>query len=275
MVDEESIMYLGITGIIVLIIIFTSTSFGSLRLVVIVLSLLAMCLILMIEYLDYLIVPQFTSILGIRQVPAKNYVITKKQDAIVKEVSGVYYAIGYVTANIYKYVFEAEVIQEGEGSKMASAPDTWERVAMSIKFPFRFHLVSMTQDVQAYRDTLEGKRSFLEFSLGKETTSGNPSPTAIQDLQRRINVLQTRIDRISAGERPVFSLMYVETIAVGVSEKEALDALTGQINQLVTTFNAFDLSTTRIVGREIYELFKLNYVMPDKGVLEKTFNTQK
>ncbi len=273
--DEESIMYLSITSMLVLIVIFTSSSYGSFKDIAIALAGIALAAILAIEYVDYLIFPAMTGLLNIKMIPAKNYTINKSQNALLKNVSGIYYATGYVTANIYKYVFEAEIMQENEEQRLADAPDIWERMVMSVRFPFKFHLISMSQDVQSFRDELEGKRGFLEFQLGKEMSSGKPSQMAIQDLQRRINILQTRIDRISAGERPVNALMYIETVAVGVSEKEALDNLSSQIAQIQTTFNAFDLSTTRVVGREMYELFTLNYRLEPKGRLGKVFNTQK
>ena len=86
---------------------------------------------------------------------------------------------------------------------------------------------------------------------------------------------RTGIDRISGGERPITSLMYIESTAVGISEKEATDALANQLSQLQTLFNAFDLSISRVVGRELYYLHKFNYRTYDFAEINKFFQVQK
>ena len=84
-----------------------------------------------------------------------------------------------------------------------------------------------------------------------------------------------RIDRIGEGERPVNSVMYIESTAVGVSQKEAMDRLTNQLNELSTVFNIFDLSIARIMGREMYLLHNFNYRIPDLAELTSGFDIQK
>jgi acetolactate synthase small subunit len=90
-----------------------------------------------------------------------------------------------------------------------------------------------------------------------------------------MNVIQTRIDRIGQGEKPIDNIMYIESTAVGVSLKEASDSLTNQLNELQTVFNVFDLSINRVIGRELYLLFRMNYVIPGIGELMDSFQIQK
>ena len=70
-------------------------------------------------------------------------------------------------------------------------------------------------------------------------------------------------------------MLYFESTAVGISEKDALDALTNQLNQIQTIFNGFDLSIIRVVGREMYLLFKLNYTLPNIEELKAEFQAQR
>ncbi|MDE1846776.1 MAG: hypothetical protein KGH52_01825 [Candidatus Micrarchaeota archaeon] len=273
--DEETIVYIGITGIVGLIAILFAGNYGYLGAFAIVLALVAIILIILLNYADFLLFPIFTTILQIKTVPAKNYFIPKDQKAVVKNINGLYYATGYLTANIYGYILQAEKMEAEEEMKLASAPDKWERIVMNVHFPFKFHMLTYAKELQEYREDLEGKRGFLEFQLSREMRSGNPNQLTIDDFQRRIAILQTRIDRLSGGERPVGSVMYIETIAVGVSEKAAVDALTGQINQLETVFNSLDVSITRVVGRELDILFKFGHFIPTTpGELEALFNMQ-
>jgi hypothetical protein len=274
--ESEEILYMAIAGMVVLLLLFVIGSYGPFKIAVLIIALIAFAMIVSLEYIDFLIFPLLTIITKTSIVPAKGYVIPKNQKYVVKNVNGIYYATGFLTANIYKYVFAAESVSEDEEAELAQTPEKWERIVMNTHFPFKFNLVTFAQDIQEYREDLEGQRGFLEQQLSKEMSSSNPSQMAIDDFQRRINVLQARIDRISSGERPLWSIMYIETTAAGVSEKAAADILENQINQLQTIFNTMDISITRVVGRELYYLFKFNFALPTlQADIFKLFHKQK
>ncbi len=271
----EDVVYLGVTALLSLALVATASSYGAFSIVVIILAILTIIMNLAINYADFILFPLFTSVLRITIIPGRNFIIPKDQKSVIKYTNGLYYATGYLTANIYNYIFAAENPEANEEANLASSSEKWERLLMSIDFPFRFNVITAAQDIQSYRSDLEGQRGFLEFQLSKEMKSQNANQMTIEDLQRRISIVQTRIERISAGERPVNSLMYIETTAVGVSEKEAVDSMENQINELQTVFNSFDLNIMRIVGRELYYMYKFNYALPEKKELSKIFQTQK
>jgi hypothetical protein len=275
MMDESTILYLGASFAAVLVVALNYASYGAFGILMLALAILAILAILIINYADFIIFPAFTKILKINTIPAKDYLIPSSQNCILKYTKGLHYATGYLTANIYGYIFTAENVVAGEEEAMASAPDKWERMVMNINFPFKFNAISAAKDLQGYREELEAQRGLLSFQLSKELSGTNPSQMTVQELQRKINVMQTRIDRISGGERPITSLMYIESTAVGISEKEATDALANQLSQLQTLFNAFDLSISRVVGRELYYLHKFNYRTYDFAEINKFFQVQK
>lgn len=273
--DEKTMIYLAFSSGVAALVIFGAAFYGPFGLIAAVLALLTIIVIFIINYADFLVFPLITNALGIRMVPAKNYYIPRQNSCIIKNLNGIYYATGYLTANIYNYVFEAESVQEGEDAKLADAPEKWERIVMNAGFPFKYNIVAAAQDVQKYRDELEGRRGVFEFQLSHEMGSEAPSQMTIDDLQKRMSILDARIGRLGGGERPVDALMYIETTAVGVSEKEAVDALTNQLNHLQTLFSAFDLGITRVVGREMYHLFTFNYMLPDEGTITQVFSMQR
>ncbi len=261
--DEEAIMYLILTFLIALIVFLVLPSFGGgiFSIIAIILTLIAIVLIVMLNWADFIIFPLVTNALGITFQPARNYKIVKSQDAIVKNVNGLYYATGYVTGNLFPYVFKLESRQEEEDRKMLAAPDIWERAIMNIGFPFKFHVLSSGLDIQNVRDELEGRRSYQEFQLSR-AQQGNANEMAVTELRRKISVLQTKIDRISQGEKPIATVMYFETTAVDVSEKAAADRLNAQIKSLQVAFSGMDLQLSKVVGRELYTLFSFNFSMP-------------
>ena len=273
--DINTIAYIGICSLIAVLVASGGSMYGPFAAIVAVLALFSIVFLFIINYADFLVFPLFTNMLRIKQIPAKDYYIPRTNDCIIKNVSGVYYATGYLTANIYNYVFSAEQVQEGEENLLAAAPNTWERIVSNISFPFKYNIVCYSEDIQKYRDELEARRGTLEFQMSKEMSSTSPNQLTIEDLQRRINILQARIDRLSSGERPINAIMYIETTAVGVSEKEAQDSLNSQLTHLQTVFGSFDLSITRIMGRELYYLFKFNYALPQAEELGLMFSVQK
>lgn len=272
--DQEAILYLSVTALVALIIITDISAYGPLGLVVLVLGLLSIAMLLMINFADFIVFPVFTRLLRITMVPARSYTIPPTQNAIVKYTSGLFYASGYLTANIYNYVFNAEGITEGEEGAMTAGPSNWEKATANINFPFKFNIVSSAEEVQRYREDLEAKRGMLEFQYSKETQTTTPNQMTMEDFQRRMRVVQTKIDRLGQGEKPVTTMMYIESTAVGISEKEAVDALTSQLQELQTVFSVFDLSITRIVGREMYYLYTMNYFIPDLNELKSNFQFQ-
>ncbi len=273
--DEKTMVYLSATTAVAMIVLFGTPLYGAFGFFAAALAGLTIVIIFVINYADFLVFPLITGVLGIRIVPAKNYYIPGANNCIIKYTNGLYYATGYLTANIYNYVFEAESEEGGEESKLLDAPEKWERIVMNSDFPFKFNIIAIAEDIQKYRDALEGKRGVLEFQLSKEAGSNNPSKMDMDDIQKQINILDARIDRLSGGERPVDSVMYAETVAVGVSEKEAADSLTNQLNHLQTLFSAFDVNITRVVGREMYHLFTFGYALPEEDLMTQLFTFQR
>jgi hypothetical protein len=272
--DPDALMYLGLCGLLALLVMISSGTYGFLSLPVLVLGLVTLMLLFLIEFADFLVFPFFTNVTGIKLIPAKNYYIPRTQNAVVKLTNGLYYATGYLSGNLFSYIFKAEEVKDEE-TELGNAMDKWERIVMNVNFPFKFNIVSMAQDVQKYRDALEGERGFYQFQMSREMQNSSQNPVVLQEIQSKINIVEAKMDRVGGGEKPVNSIIYIESTAVGVSEKEALDLLDGQLNQLQTVFNAFDLSIMRITGREVYFLYKFNYRLPDIPTLMSMFQGQK
>lgn len=262
--DEEGIIYLAFCGLVLVVALSSLGSMGGgiYSLIGAVFILVALGVLLMMNWADFVIFPLITNMLGVSFQPAKDYRIVKTQDAVIKNVNGLYYATGYVTANVFAYTFKAEQQQQDQELKAAQAPEVWERAVMNIGFPFKYHVLSAGLDVQKVRDELEGKRSYQEFQLSRAMQAQNVNEMTITDIQRKINMLQTKIARIGEGEKPIATIMYFETTAVGVSEKAAIDQLSAQVKQLQVAMSGMDVQLARIVGRELYTLFQFNFALP-------------
>lgn len=276
--DEEGIMYLAFSMVIMLMALafIPSVGKGIISILALVVVAIGILVVLMLNFADFLLVSLVFGYLGITIEPAQSYKIIKSQNAIVKEVNGLSYATGYVAVNLFDYAFKLERPPEDEEQKMLLAPETWERAVMNIGFPFKFHVISTGLDVQKVRDEFEGKRSYQEFQLSRAFQSTSNNEVVITNIQRKLNVIQAQIDRISIGEKPIATIMYIETTAIGVSEKAALDALTQQINDIRVSFSSMDVDMNRVMGRELYNLFNFSFALPTTiDQLSSYFDTQK
>ena len=263
--DEESMAYLLFSMLIPIaaLVLLPELGSGAFILIAVALILLSIAAILVINWVDFVLFSLVTNLLNITFQPASGYKIVRTQDAIMKEVNGLFYTTGFISANLFAYVFKQEASEaETDETKFINAPGAWERAIMSLGFPFKFHVLSSGLDVQKVRDELEGKRSYQEFQMSRAMQGGNANEVTITELQRTISVLQAQINRISEGEKPIATIMYVETTAIGVSEKAALDALEAQIKSLQVSLGSMDVDMTRIVGRELHTLFDFNFRLP-------------
>ena len=274
MVDIEKLIYLIFTLMVIVIAFTLSSSFkGIANFIALIFIILSAVMVLGFGLGDTFVFPVLMSTLGVTFTVAKDNSMNKKEDAIIKNVGGLTYATGFITANLFQYTFKEEVTQQEDEMKLIQGPSNWERAISALKFPWKYNIVSVGLDVQKVRDDLEGKRSFQQFQLARLMQSSNPGQNAIEEIQRNINIIQAKMDRISQGERPIATLVYFETTAVGVSEKAALDTLESQISSISTAFSSFDVQLSRITGRELYILFKMNFSMPDTlGKLEEEFD---
>lgn len=263
MMDDTTLIYLALTLVILLIsfALLGSIAKGIYYDLALLFMFITALIIGVMSQIDYVLFTGLTSILGITIKPANNYMINKKQDAIIKNVNSLYYATGYVTANLFPYTFKNENPPEDDEERMAQSPELWENIVKSLGFPFKFHVFSIGLNTQSTRDELEGKRSYQEYQLSK-ALQGNSNETVITSIQRQIRILQSKIDTISKGEKPIATIMYIETTSVGISEQEALDKLSSQISSIQIAFSSFDVELKRIVGRELYEMFKFNFSLP-------------
>lgn len=243
--------------------VFSSPDLGAFGIILIFFLLGILLLLPLTMFFDFLVLPFFTNILGIIEIPAEGYKITKKQDAVIKYVNGVYYAIGYLGASIYEYVLRREEPEENLEGRFIQGLELWERAVSNIKFPIRFNIISFQRDLVAARRELEEQRDYWEYRLSKEMQATMPNAMEIDNIQRKIRILDVKLNRMSAGEKPLGVLMFASVYACGLSEEAALRNLEATIKEATVTLgNALDLKVERLYGRDLRNAFFLEYIIP-------------
>jgi hypothetical protein len=261
--DEIAKVLLSEIGIIASFWALFSSDLGIFGVIDIIILVALIALIPFTMFFDYLVLPFFTNVFGIIEIPAEGYEITKKQDAIIKKVGGIYYAIGYIGASIYEYVLRREEIEENLEEKFIQSLELWERAIGNVKFPIKFSIITFQRDLVAARRELEEQRDYWSYRLSKEMQATTPNAMEIDSIQRKIRILDVKLSRMSAGEKPLGVLMYASVYACGLSKEAALKNLEEAIKEAsVTIGNALDLKVSRLYGRDLRNAFLLEYVIP-------------
>src|SRR5208283_6238540 len=110
MMDEQSIAYLVFSMIVPLMAFSFLPSLGSgfFGIIAIAVILLGIAAILIMNWADFVLFSLITEIFGITFQPAAGYKIVRAQDAVVKDFNGLFYATGFLTSNLFPYVFKQE-----------------------------------------------------------------------------------------------------------------------------------------------------------------------
>lgn len=205
----------------------------------------------------YIIMPMITSRLGVKEIMAEGYVIPPSQNVVLRNVGGIFYATKFLSAKFY------EAATVGEEETTTAYMDLWERAMENIKFPMKFNLICYPEDIVKYRERIETERARAQLRLGKEKEKERPDPLAIDKWEREIAMLNEKLARLTAGERPMGVLMYVSTTGVGVSEKAAIAAAERQANEIRSTVaNALNLEISPIDGEDMKKCFKWEFFIP-------------
>lgn len=214
----------------------------------------------------YLVMPFVTAALGVGESLGNGYRIPPNQEAVVREIGGVYQATMYMRVSFYEMA-----LNEGETPVTSAYMELWERALAGIKFPFKFCLITYLQDLSKYREEIETRRYAATLKLGKERENTRPDPLAIDKWEREIARMNAMLNRLAEGEKPLGCVMYSATTAVGANEAGAVAAAKRQVSEIRSSVaNALNVEVKPIKGEDLKRCFNFDiYVPPDKGDFER------
>jgi hypothetical protein len=224
---------------------------------VIIICILLMLFDAVIYQLGFIILPLVTRVLKVREIRAGGFEVPPSQDVILKDVGGVYYAAEFLYARLYESAVAG--VQEEQSSYI----DMWERAVASINFPFKFCVLSYLDDMMKFREDVETNRAAAQLRLGREREKPRPDALTIDKWEREVSRQNELLSRLSSGEKPLGTLMYIMTIALGVSPEAATAAVKGQANELKATFsNALNIEVLNIAGEDMKKCFDWEVAFP-------------
>jgi hypothetical protein len=230
---------------------------GLFKILVIGLCVFALILNVVIYQVGFIVLPFITKILKVREIRSGGFEITPSQDVILKNVGGVYYAAQFMQAKLYESASAG--VQEEQSSYM----DLWERAVASVDFPFKFCILSYLDNIIKFREDVETKRAASQLKLGREREKPRPDALTVDKWEREIAKQDALLGRLSSGEKPLGVLMYVMTLAIGVSPEAAIAAVKAHANELKATFsNALNVEIIDLRGEDMKKCFDWEVAFP-------------
>jgi len=235
----------------------TSTGLGSLKIVAIIASIFFAAVDLLLYKWGYVILPYLTKILKVSEIRAGGFEVPPSQDVIIKNMGGIYYA----TLFLYTRFYESATV--GVEEQQVSYMELWERAVSSMSFPFKFCVITYIEDILKFREDVETRRAAAQMKLGREREKPRPDPITIDKWERDVARQNEMLARLSSGEKPLGTLMYIMTSAVGVSADAAIAVVKAQANELKANFsNTLNVEITNLSGEDMKKCFEWEIAIP-------------
>ncbi|MEM3030318.1 MAG: hypothetical protein QXH27_01155 [Candidatus Micrarchaeia archaeon] len=205
----------------------------------------------------YILVPLITTGSRVVEVHEGGYEIPPTQDAVLREIKGIYYASKFLLVRIY------ESMTEKSEEEKAQYTEFFERAITSVKYVTKFCMLVYVKDLTKYREQIETKRMEAQLRLSREMEKPEPDVLKVDRYEREKGMWDAMLQRLMSGVRPMGSVCYVMTTATGVTKDAALAAARAQANELRATIaNALNVEVVPLTGEDMKRCFDWEFTLP-------------
>ncbi|MEW6328891.1 MAG: hypothetical protein AB1468_02115 [Candidatus Micrarchaeota archaeon] len=244
----------GVITVLVTFMVSSTSPFG-----VLFTGIAALCFMftLLIYKYGYWIMPFVTKGLRIVEVRDGGYEIPPSQEAVLKKVSGIYYASMFLLVKIY----ESTTDKSAEENVVFS--EYFERAISAMKYVTKVCMMVYMKDVSKYKEKIETKRGEAQLRLAREREKAEPDVLRVDRYEREVAMWDKQLSKLAFGEKPMGAVCYVMTTATGVTADAAIAAARIQANELrITVANALGAEVSVLNGEEMKRCFEWEFMMP-------------
>ncbi|VVC71893.1 Uncharacterised protein [uncultured archaeon] len=210
--------------------------------------------------MGHMVMPAITGFLKVSENVGSGYRIPPSQDVVVKDMGGVYHATVYMAVRFYE-----SSSAEAEAPMSSTYLDLWERGLAGVKFPFKFCLITYLEDLAKYRESVEDKRFAATYQLGKAREVDRPDALTIDKWEREIARMNSMLERLAEGEKPMGAVQYAVTTGIGVNEGAAIAAAKRQVGEIrATVANALNVEIKPLKGEDMKRCFVWEQYVPSE-----------
>jgi len=205
----------------------------------------------------YFLMPFFTKLGRIVLVTDTGYEIPPSQDVILLKMGNTYYASIFLGVN----VFESAIENTPEQNVIYS--EYFERAISSVKYVAKYSTLIYVKDISDYRMKVETKRAELQLKLSREREKPEVDVLKIDRYEKELSMWNAEVEKLSKGYKPMASVSYVMTTAIGLTKEGAMAAVRSQANELRSVIsNAMNVEVNILAGDEMLRCFEWEHMLP-------------
>ncbi len=215
---------------------------------------------LLIYKYGYFIIPVITKFSNIVLMTDSGYEVPPSQDVIIKKVGTEYYATKFLGVRIYESAAEKSLEENVVYSNY------FERAISSVKFVTKFCMMVYVKDMGDYRMKIETKKAEAQLKLSREREKPEPDILKLDRYEREVAMWTSEIEKLARGYKPMATVAYVMTTAVGISKESAKASVSSQANELKATIsNALNCEVEELTGDEMLRCIEWEYMLPSNS----------
>lgn len=219
-------------------------------------------------YADYILTPIFTKIMKITYTKG-DYIFPPGQDVIIKRAGSKFIAAKYMLVNIPE---REEIAGKSEERAEVYLRD-FETALGAINSPMKLNLVLSSKDIAAYRESIQAKVYEASLRIKREMEKAEPDVIKIDKWQKEKEIGENLLRRLASGVKPMAAVMYVMTVAKGITMDEARDKALSQSKEIKAVLsNSLNAEVVDLVGEDAEMCLEWEYAIPTSynELVEKT-----
>ncbi len=206
----------------------------------------------------YIIIPTITKTTKTSVVLTEDmYEVPSTQDAIVRNINGVYYATVFLGVKVF------ESMSEKSPEELQSYNSYFERAISNIRSVAKISYMVYVEDITEKRRNIEVKRAEVQLRLARERDKTEPDVLRIDKLERELAVWDVQLGQIQKGMKPMGVVAYAMTTAGGVSKEGAIASARAQANELRSILsNSLNVEVDILTADEMLKCFQWEKFLP-------------
>ncbi|MCX8166464.1 MAG: hypothetical protein N3E37_01270 [Candidatus Micrarchaeota archaeon] len=219
-------------------------------------ALTALISLLIYKY-GYIIIPQITKRLKITTPLPLYFEISPTQDTILATDGNLYYASAFVGLNIFKSAIERPE------SEMTTYMKSFERAISGLRYVTKISYLIYVIDITKKRESIKEKIYTVQYKLNREREKTDPDPITIEKLENELALWQTELERLTAGNKPMAIVAYVQTTAIGVSREQAVAVAKRQAEEIKAWIqNSLAVDARILTAEDMLRCFDWEFMIP-------------
>ncbi|MEM3372808.1 MAG: hypothetical protein QXF76_01170 [Candidatus Anstonellales archaeon] len=228
-----------------------------LKLLATIISAISAILSLILFKYGYIVIPQITKKMKITTPLPVHFEIPPTQDTIIATDGNLYYASAYIGLNVFKSSIERPE------TEMLTYIKSFERAISGLRYVTKISYLLYVIDISKKRETIKEKIYTVQYKLNREREKSDPDPITIEKLENELALWQAELERLTAGNKPMAIVAYVQTTAIGVSREQAVAAARRQAEEIKSWIqNALAVDARILTAEDMLRCFDWEFMIP-------------